>query len=301
MHTLLKIKEDPITKEIDVNKIKVAARTRSLGDIADLVLSINERGLFYPIMVTPDLALISGCRRLAAFKELGISRIPATIRTYNQIDAELAALEDNLTHKELSWLERGEQLARLKQLYEARHPETRKGNTKAKAEVKRIGGVLRPTFTKEAAARIKVSDRKIQKHIKLIRDLPDNVRDLIRPTQLSDSPGQLAQLAKHDHKTQLLLAKEISRKAANCVKGAEQNIKPCKLFSNDASAKITERLKLIQSEISKANQNGEFQNAVDKSSPNLPVLLHQIELIQVVIGDWVKYHERKKPRHVSAA
>jgi N6-adenosine-specific RNA methylase IME4 len=66
--------------EIDIAAIRVEERHRKdLGDIPGLAASIVEVTLLHPIVVTPDMRLIAGERRLAAYQHLGRTRIPVTV------------------------------------------------------------------------------------------------------------------------------------------------------------------------------------------------------------------------------
>ncbi len=73
-------------KFADIVAIKVGVRHRkTLGDIKSLAASIEAVGLLHPIVVTPDLTLIAGERRLAAFQHLGRDSIPITVVTLEDI------------------------------------------------------------------------------------------------------------------------------------------------------------------------------------------------------------------------
>ena len=61
--------------------------------------------------------LVAGARRLAACKSLGWSEIPATVVELNDIDLELAEIDENLIREDLTALERGEQLLRRKWIF----------------------------------------------------------------------------------------------------------------------------------------------------------------------------------------
>lgn len=63
-------------------------------EVADLARDIEERGLRQPVVVTPDLLLLSGHRRLRACSSLG----------WAEIDAEVADVEDE--RKQLEFLVR---------------------------------------------------------------------------------------------------------------------------------------------------------------------------------------------------
>jgi hypothetical protein len=53
-------------------------------------------------------------------------------------------------------------LKRRKEIYEARYPEARRGNTKERAEVKRNDFALQPSFADDTAAKVGASPRTIQ-------------------------------------------------------------------------------------------------------------------------------------------
>jgi ParB-like chromosome segregation protein Spo0J len=72
---------------ITIAEVKVVGRHRSdLGDLASLTKSLGELGQLQPIVVTPDLRLIAGERRLTAARSLGWTEIDAKI-AYDITDA----------------------------------------------------------------------------------------------------------------------------------------------------------------------------------------------------------------------
>ncbi len=69
-----------LIKEVEIDKIKIGKRQRKyIGDITPLKKSLKEIGLINPIIVSEDLRLIAGYRRLLAAKELGWKTIQARI------------------------------------------------------------------------------------------------------------------------------------------------------------------------------------------------------------------------------
>ena len=112
-----------------VNEIIVSsARKRQLvaEKVQELAESIKELGLLQPIVVTKDKKLIAGFHRLEACKLLGWQEINCIIREYDELEAELAEIDENLIRAELTVLERAEHLRRRKEIYEAKHPEARR-------------------------------------------------------------------------------------------------------------------------------------------------------------------------------
>jgi ParB family chromosome partitioning protein len=98
---------------------------------------------------------------------------------------------------ELTALERAESLKRRKEIYDELHPETRWGyaslknlkqfrNTESEKislseESDKIKG-----FVRETAEKIGVSERTIEIEIQIARDLSDEVKEMIRGTELED-------------------------------------------------------------------------------------------------------------------
>jgi len=113
--------------EIEVEKIAIGERKRRADElkILELANSITEIGLLNPITVAHlngGYKLIAGLHRLEAFKQLGRETIPALIIDGDQLDFELAEIDENLVRSELTVLERGELLSRRKEIYETLHP-----------------------------------------------------------------------------------------------------------------------------------------------------------------------------------
>ena len=98
--------------DIDINLIRLnpnQPRTNfNQKDISDLASSIKELGLIQPITVKEDqdnYELISGERRLRAFKQLGIKTIPAYVRNANDQTSLEMALVENIQRKDLDPIE----------------------------------------------------------------------------------------------------------------------------------------------------------------------------------------------------
>jgi ParB-like chromosome segregation protein Spo0J len=65
---------------VAIGDINIGERHRTdLGDIDGLAASIIDVGLLQPIVLTPELRLVAGRRRLAAMQALGEAEVPAYI------------------------------------------------------------------------------------------------------------------------------------------------------------------------------------------------------------------------------
>ena len=133
-------------------------RRLRLDVVDDLAASISARGLLQPIVVgrsKDDLTLIAGLHRLAAAKKLGHHNIHA--RVVDGVGADAAMLieiDENLIRADLSPAERALHLRERKRLYEAIHPETRKGATgkgRQKSQIATSNKPAAPAFIDDAA------------------------------------------------------------------------------------------------------------------------------------------------------
>lgn len=92
---------------LDAIKVDRAGRQRSdVNDVDSLKDSIRRLGLIHPIVITRNMALVAGERRLAACKSLGWENIPAQYT--DEIDHNTLfaiELEENVKRKDLSWQE----------------------------------------------------------------------------------------------------------------------------------------------------------------------------------------------------
>lgn len=82
--------------ELQISRIQIGRRHRkTLGNVQELSESINAIGLLHRIVVSGDLTLIAGARRIAAYEALGRKTIPATILdNLQELDSALQAERD---------------------------------------------------------------------------------------------------------------------------------------------------------------------------------------------------------------
>lgn len=79
---------------------------RDVGDLAELAESITAVGLLHPVVVTADMQLVAGGRRLAAVRHLGWTDVPVTVVDLADAAAALRAeADENECRKALTPLE----------------------------------------------------------------------------------------------------------------------------------------------------------------------------------------------------
>jgi ParB-like chromosome segregation protein Spo0J len=194
MATQVPVPNEIKTGLIDVTKVKVRPGRRAPTDIADLVRSIEQIGLLNPITITPEYQLIAGGRRLAAFKSLGRTEIRACMVDLSALGAELAEIDENLCRNELTVLERAEQMSRRKDIYEAIHPETRRGVAGGKARQGKVNEML--SFADDTASKTRSSARTVQHEVQIAEQISEEVKQVIRGTPVEDRKADLVKLAQ---------------------------------------------------------------------------------------------------------
>ena len=96
---------------------------RDLKNIEDLAESIRERGLINPIVVTQDLILVAGERRLTAHMHLGFDMI--AVQYAEDLDTEelhMIELEENIKRDELDWKDHVRAVARFHSIRSDKEP-----------------------------------------------------------------------------------------------------------------------------------------------------------------------------------
>lgn len=105
-------------------------RQRSTIEVSDLLSSIKARGVYNPIIVSDDLRLIAGERRLAASIKLNLPTIPVRFSSdLSPIDWQIIELEENLKRKDLPWDDQCKAVIRIHELYSVQSPSWTQKNT----------------------------------------------------------------------------------------------------------------------------------------------------------------------------
>jgi len=111
--------------KVEISKILISETRRAVDpeSVSRLADSIKDIGLLNPITVTSGNRLIAGAHRLEACRMLGWLEIDINVVDLDNLQAELAEIDENLIRNELHFIKRGEQLSRRKDIYEVLHPE----------------------------------------------------------------------------------------------------------------------------------------------------------------------------------
>ncbi len=104
--------------QIVVQRDERQRRALSTEGLAD---SIRRLGVLNPIIVTRELVLVAGERRLAASKELGLVDIPARfVDDLSPEELQLIELEENTRRSDLHWKDQVSAVGKIHQIYSNR-------------------------------------------------------------------------------------------------------------------------------------------------------------------------------------
>ena len=90
----------------------------SMGDLAELMASIREKGILEPIIVRqrgPRFQIVAGERRYQAAVQLGLAEVPVVVRDVDDTEVIELALIENLQRRDLTPFEEAEALFHLMQ------------------------------------------------------------------------------------------------------------------------------------------------------------------------------------------
>ncbi len=107
--------------EVETSKLYIGEMNvrKSVGDITDLKLSIQEKGILQPLLVRPlksKYEVIVGSRRYEAAKALGLKKVPAIIRPLSDAEALSLSLVENIQRSDLELEEEAEGILKLMKL-----------------------------------------------------------------------------------------------------------------------------------------------------------------------------------------
>lgn len=196
--------------KIGIEEIKVQQRKRKLDNskVQELAESFSSIGQLQPITVAQYngmYRLVAGLHRLEAAKHIGWRTIEASLFEGDEIQAELAEIDENLMRNDLTVLEQGEHLVRRQELI---------GRKVGRPEIN--GEIISPLKSqKEIAGEIGLTERSAQNRMQVARNILPEVKELIRDTPVADSTTQLLELARMKSEKQFEIAKSISDGAIN--------------------------------------------------------------------------------------
>lgn len=114
---------EKVITNVNLSTLRYAKKNREVAGtpaITELAESISSIGLQNPIVVRKrgdGFEIVSGHRRAAAFEQLGLETIPASVRDYTDEEAELARLAENIQRADLHPIDEAYTLRKLQTYY----------------------------------------------------------------------------------------------------------------------------------------------------------------------------------------
>lgn len=196
-----------ITKAVSEIIVPVRAGRHGIapGEVSALAESIDEVGLLHPITIRKDGTLISGAKRLAAYKLLGRSEIECIVLDCDELHVELAQIDENLVRHELDPIEVGELANRRDEVLEALGLRAKAGDNQHTGGRPDSG---RPKITTaQLAATIGMSKSSLLECKQIARDLVPKAKKAVR--KINVPKRDMLKLAQMSPEEQNIIAKII--------------------------------------------------------------------------------------------
>ncbi len=197
----------PQIRDIAITEIETGDRLRAADGawIGQLMDSISQNGLLAPIVLRPirkvgkrPFELLAGMHRLAACTSLGWQTLPCMVVAADDQQALLTQIDENIVRHELNVLDRAMALVERQAIYEALHPETKKGGDRKSAEYQdknQTDNLSVWSFAKDAAEKTGMDERSIRRATKLAKGLRPETRARLAGTDLADNQAALTQIS----------------------------------------------------------------------------------------------------------
>ena len=183
-------------------KINPGRREAAPADVRELADSIAEIGLLNPVTVSQSRTLIAGLHRLEAAKLLGWTEIECVVSGLEGLRAELAEIDENFVHSDLTPLEFGELLLRRKEIYEALHPEsvqTNQGGPFRGNQHQEVSDTMTQTtksFAQDTAEKLGVGRRTVERQVQIAKNLTSETKGILRGADMPVTRKQALALSR---------------------------------------------------------------------------------------------------------
>ena len=282
-------------KEVGIDSIKPSKTLmRRIDDtkVKQLADSIAMFGLRHPITLSEDNFLISGNHRLAAIKSLGKKTIRAEIVPVTGVLARILMVEENLIRADLTSLEQAEYLEEHNRLLIELGQRAESGKPVTKQKDRARGDAPTQKTTKEIAKEMGMAERTLQEKLQIATSIDEEVRNMIRGTDVADNKSELIRLAKvEDIDDQKLIAEMIVSGKAKTVKEAVSTVMKDKQRKEFADLtlevrKLPDTVKLYCRDFFEAEGDPDFMkhNSIDAIITDIPYVDDWKENIAPFLG-----------------
>jgi ParB family transcriptional regulator, chromosome partitioning protein len=249
-----------VSKWLTFDQIDFPANARVVNatDVVALVSSIRSIGLMVPLTVIERdgrYLLIAGRHRLEALRVIGEERVPVRVVDFDDIEARLWTISENLHRTELTALQRSEQIAEFARLSQERSAKgaTVNGSDKVGqvAPVSERGGRGNEGELRAAARELGIEHREARRSVKIDSILPA-AKEAARGAGLDRNQSALLKVASYANEDQVDAVADIAKARAEKAQAS--------LAAEPVSAKPLRNLEYLAA--------GEFARWIKQTTPN---------------------------------
>ena len=184
--------------QIKISEIKInpGRRDTQQRNVEELARSIAAVGLMNPVTLDQNNTLIAGLHRLEAANLLGWTEIECTVMGMDDVQAELAEIDENIVRTKLNRQELCEQLLRRKEIYETLHPEARHGMRNGQtAKNANLASLETKSFAEDTAEKTGMSKRAVSRLLQIANNLTRDARRIVEAHSMTqDTALKLSRL-----------------------------------------------------------------------------------------------------------
>jgi len=184
-------------------KINPGRREAEPKAVEELAKSISAVGLMNPVTLDQNNTLIAGLHRLEAAKLLGWTEIECTAMGMDDVQAELAEIDENIVRTRLNRQELCEQLLRRKEIYETLHPETRHGMRNGQtAKNANLATLETKSFAEDTAEKTGMSKRAVSRLLQIANNLTGDARRIVEAHNMTQDTALKLSRLQHDEQVE---------------------------------------------------------------------------------------------------
>ena len=183
--------------EIKINPGRREAEPKAIEELAKSIAAV---GLMNPVTLDQNNTLIAGLHRLEAANLLGWTEIECTVMGMDDVQAELAEIDENIVRTRLNRQELCEQLLRRKEIYETLHPEARHGMRNGQtAKNANLASLETKSFAEDTAEKTGMSKRAVSRLVQIANNLTGDARRIIEAHDMTqDTALKLSRLSRDE-------------------------------------------------------------------------------------------------------
>lgn len=186
--------------EIKINPGRREAEPKAIEELAKSIAAV---GLMNPVTLDQNNTLIAGLHRLEAAKLLGWTEIECTAMGMDDVQAELAEIDENIVRTRLNRQELCEQLLRRKEIYETIHPETRHGMRNGQtAKNANLATLETKSFAEDTAEKTGMSKRAISRLLQIANNLTGDARRIVKAHNMTQDTALKLSRLQHDEQVE---------------------------------------------------------------------------------------------------